>query len=119
MAFGLPGNPVSAFVAFENFVRPALGRMCGLENPDLPQVRGVLTRAMKQIPGRTAYLPAWVSWHDSGWTITPLQWRGSGDIIGFSRCNATVIFPSERESMAEGERAEALLLPDFFQRRRT
>ena len=47
MAFGLPGNPVSAFVAFENFVRPALGRMCGLENPDLPQVRGVLTRAMK------------------------------------------------------------------------
>ena len=118
LAFGLPGNPVSAFVAFENFVRPALGRLCGLEDPDLPRIRGALTRDMKQVPGRTAFLPAWVTLRREGWTVEPLRWRGSGDIIGFSRCNAAVIFPGERDSMSEGESVEAMLLPDFFQRHR-
>jgi molybdopterin molybdotransferase len=116
IAFGLPGNPVSSFVAFENFVRPALGRLCGLRHPDLPRVRGTLTRAMRQVPGRTAFLPAWVTMEGAGWTIEPLDWHGSGDIIGFSRCNATVIFPGVRDSMSAGETVDAMLLPDFFQR---
>ncbi len=118
LVFGLPGNPVSSFVAFENFVRPALGRLCGLANPDLPRIRGTLTRGMRQLPGRTAFLPAWVTLEKDTWTVDPVKWRGSGDIIGFARGNATVIFPGERASMDQGETVEAMLLPDFFQRRR-
>ncbi len=117
LAFGLPGNPVSTFVAFENFVRPALGRLCGLDHPELPRVRGRLQRDLKQQPGRTAFLPAWVTLGPDT-TIDPLKWRGSSDIIGFARANAAVIFPAEREFMAQGEIAEALLLPDFFPRQR-
>ncbi len=78
VAFGLPGNPVSAFVAFENFVRPALGRLCGLADPDLARIRGTLTRGMRQIPGRTAFLPAWVTLGQDSWVVEPLNWRGSG-----------------------------------------
>ncbi|HYK92265.1 MAG TPA: gephyrin-like molybdotransferase Glp [Acidobacteriota bacterium] len=116
LAFGLPGNPVSTFIAFENFVRPALGRLCGIARPELPRIHGALTRDMKQSPGRTAYLPAQVRMAQVGWEIEPLRWRGSADIIGFARANAAVIFPADRDSMKGGETAEALLLPDYFQR---
>ncbi len=118
LVFGLPGNPVSTFVSFENLVRPALGRMCGLAKPDLPRIRGSLLRDMKQKPGRTAFLPAWVTWAEDGWRIEPLRWKGSADIIGFSRANATVIFPGDRDGMRQGEYVEAMLLPDFAFRTR-
>jgi len=118
LVFGLPGNPVSTFVAFENFVRPALGRLCGWSEPDLPRVRGELLRDMKQAAGRTAFLPAWASMGPTGWTVEPLRWKGSADIIGFARANAVVVFPAERDFMAKGERVEAMLLPDFHSRQR-
>jgi molybdopterin molybdotransferase len=118
LVFGLPGNPVSTFISFENFVRPALGRLCGLRRPDLPRVRGELLRDMKQAPGRTAFLPAWAAMGPTGWTVAPLRWKGSADIIGFARANSAVIFPADRDSMAKGETVEAMLLPDFFARQR-
>jgi len=114
--FGLPGNPVSAFIAFENFVRPVLGRLRGFSRPDLPRIKGVLLRDMKQSPGRTAFLPARVRWESDGWKIEPLPWRGSADIIGFSRANAAVIFPADRTVMKSGEDAESMLFPDYLQR---
>jgi molybdopterin molybdotransferase len=118
IAFGLPGNPVSTFVAFENFVRPALGRLAGRRLPDLPRVRARLRGSMRQVAGRTAFLPAWLTLDSEGWAVEALRWRGSGDIIGFSRSNAMVIFPGEKDFMPEGETVEVLLLPDFFERRR-
>ena len=119
LVFGLPGNPVSTFISFENFVRPALGRLCGLARPDLPRFKGTLLREMKQTPGRTAFLPARVRWEVDGWKIDPLRLRGSADIIGFSRANAAVIFPADCSSMPCGGVAEIMLLPDFFQRLQT
>jgi molybdopterin molybdotransferase len=117
LVFGLPGNPVSSFVSFETFVRPALGRMCGLARPDLQCVEGELQRTMRQIPGRTAFLPAVASWERGGWQIDPQFWKGSGDIISFSRANALVVFPRDRDLMDRGAKVEALLLPDYFMRR--
>ena len=116
LVFGLPGNPVSSFVSFESFVRPALGRLCGLEKPELPRITGQLARTLKQTRGRTSCLPAVVVAEGSGWKIHPLPWKGSGDIIGFSQCNALVIFPGDRDLMTQGELADAVLLPDFFLR---
>jgi molybdopterin molybdotransferase len=118
LVFGLPGNPVSTFVAFENFVRPALGRLCGLRRPELPRVRGTSGGEIRQVPGRTAFLPAWASHQPGGWLIEPLGWRGSGDIIGFARANATVIVPADRAFVARGDEVEAMLLPDFASRTR-
>lgn len=118
LLFGLPGNPVSTFISFENFVRPALGRICGLSKPELQRVRGELRLDMRQTPGRTSFLPARVGLCGSGCIIEPLPWKGSADIIGFARANAAVVFPSERNFMAKGEIVEALLLPDYFTRQR-
>ncbi len=118
LVFGLPGNPVSALVTFECFVRPALGRMCGMKNPGLPIMRGELLADAKQTPGRTAFLPAWAFCQESGWKVEPLPWKNSADIIGFARANATFIFPRDLEFLHRGEIVELMLLPDFFARQR-
>ncbi len=118
LVFGLPGNPVSTFVAFENFVRPAIGRMCGLAAFELPRVRGELQADLKQSTGRESYLPARVSMDVDGWKISPLPWKGSADVIAFSRCNATAILPADRDHFSKGETIQAMLLPDYFSRTR-
>jgi molybdopterin molybdotransferase len=118
LVFGLPGNPISALITFECFVRPALGRLCGMKNPELPRMMGELLADMKQTPGRTAFLPAWVSWKEDGWKVEPLRWKSSADIIGFTNANATFIFPKNRDFLSRGEIVELMLLPDFFVRQR-
>jgi molybdopterin molybdotransferase len=118
LVFGLPGNPISALITFECFVRPALGRLCGMKHPELPRMMGELLADMKQTPGRTAFLPAWVTWQEDGWKVQPLQWKSSADIIGFTKANAAFIFPKNRDSLRRGEIVELMLLPDFFVRQR-
>jgi molybdopterin molybdotransferase len=118
LVFGLPGNPISALITFECFVRPVLGRLCGAANPELPRMKGELLADMRQSPGRTAFLPAWVAWQDDGWKVDPLRWKSSADIIGFTGANATFIFPKNRDLLRRGEIVEIMLLPDFFVRQR-
>jgi len=118
LVFGLPGNPISALVTFECFVRPVLGRLCGMRRPELPRVKGELLGDMKQSPGRMAFLPGWAFWEESGWKVQPLKWKSSADIIGFANANATFIFPKNRDFLKRGETVELMLLPDFFVRQR-
>ena len=56
LLFGLPGNPVSTFVTFELFVRPALRRLGGHPNPGRPVDRGVLMDATPKSAGRRAFV---------------------------------------------------------------
>jgi molybdopterin molybdotransferase len=58
LLFGLPGNPVSAFVTFELFVRPAIRLLAGRSDLLRPIERGVLTGATTKSAGRRAYLRA-------------------------------------------------------------
>lgn len=118
LVFGLPGNPISALVTFECFVRPVVGRLCGMKAPELPRMMGELLADMQQVPGRTAFLPGWASWADGGWKVEPLRWKSSADIIGFTRANVTYIFPKNRNFLKRGELVELMLLPDFFARQR-
>jgi molybdopterin molybdotransferase len=118
LIFGLPGNPISALITFECFVRPVLGRICGMKQPELPRMKGILLSDMEQTPGRTAFLPAWVAWDEDGWKVDPLLWKSSADLIGFTGANATFIFPKNRDVLRRGEIVEIMLLPDFFVRQR-
>jgi molybdopterin molybdotransferase len=58
LLFGLPGNPVSSFVTFELFVRPAIRRLAGLPETRLvrPADRAILLDAVSKSPGRRAFL---------------------------------------------------------------
>ncbi|MEJ2246228.1 MAG: molybdopterin molybdotransferase MoeA [Acidobacteriota bacterium] len=118
LIFGLPGNPISALVTFECFVRPALGSLCGMARPELHRMKGELLDDMRQSSGRMAFFPAWVFWDEGGLKVEPLRWKSSADIIGFTGANATFIFPRNRDHLKRGETVEVMLLPDFFFRQR-
>jgi len=118
LIFGLPGNPISALVTFECFVRPALSSLCGMAQPELHRMQGELLNDMQQSSGRMAFFPAWVFWDDGGLKVEPLRWKSSADIIGFTGANATFIFPRGKSQLKKGEIVEVMLLPDFFFRQR-
>ncbi len=56
LLFGLPGNPVSTFVTFELFVRPAIRALGGRRDLLRPVDRGVLIEDVRKAPGRRAFL---------------------------------------------------------------
>jgi molybdopterin molybdotransferase len=66
LLFGLPGNPVSSYVTFEIFVRPALRRLAGQTDLLRPSEPGILVERASKSPGRRAYLRVVVERRVSG-----------------------------------------------------
>jgi molybdopterin molybdotransferase len=110
LVFGLPGNPVSTLVCFELFVRPALLKIAGRQ-PFLPRFRRArLTAACKQQAERPIYHPAVLAEQGGEWQVTPLDWRGSGDLRTLVEANALVLLPAVERVAQPGETAEVLEL---------
>ena len=106
---GLPGNPVSAFVGFEVFVRPALERISGLEFVNRPRVRVRLAESLSS-DGRESYLRANVH-EENGILCAHLAGhQGSGNLLSIVQANALLIIPAGVKSLATGEDVDAWLL---------
>ena len=106
---GLPGNPVSAFVGFEVFVRPALEKLSGLGFVVRPRVRVRLAESLTS-DGRESYLRAIVS-EENGILCAHLAGhQGSGNLLSIVQANALLIIPAGVKSLATGEEVDALLL---------
>jgi len=87
--FGLPGNPVSAFVTFLQFVRPAILRMMGAANVDLPQVPAKLAVDLTNDGDRPHYIRGRLE-HE---TFTPAGRQESHALFGLSQANALLRIP--------------------------
>ena len=107
--FGLPGNPVSTFVAFELFVAPVLQSLQGLPGEKLSLVRGELRGKILEKSGRTALLPATVALESGHIRIRPVSWKGSADIFSLADANGLVVVPSECRELLPGQQVDALL----------
>jgi molybdopterin molybdotransferase len=94
LVFGLPGNPVSALVCFELFVRPALRRLAGHAEPGPFVVRATLAEDFVYRTDRPTYHPAVLEADDSGWRVRAVPWYGSPDLRGLTRANAFAVFPA-------------------------
>ena len=106
---GLPGNPVSAFVGFEVFVRPALERLSGLETISRPRVRVRLAESLSS-DGRESYLRAYVH-EENGILCAHLAGhQGSGNLLSIVQANALLIIPAGVKSLAAGKDVDAWLL---------
>jgi len=115
LVFGLPGNPVSAQVAFELFVGPALRRLQGAHVVQRPWVGVELLAPVRNRSGRRAHLPVRVRWEDGRLVARPVRSMGSGDLVAHARANALVVVDPERTEIAAGERADAVLVGRFME----
>jgi molybdopterin molybdotransferase len=116
LVFGLPGNPVSAQVTFDLFVRAALLRMQGARVVHRPILEVELLGRARNRSGRRAYLPAHLRIAEGRYRAELLASRGSADLVAHARANALVLLEAARTEAAPGEKAPALLLGNFLER---
>jgi len=112
LVFGLPGNPVSTIVAFEQFVRPAIRKISGHKQLERPRVHAVLGRALKKKPGRRWFAPAMTVHREDRWHTDAVDWHGSADLLAMTKANSFVIVPEELGVLEAGEMVEVQLLDE-------
>jgi molybdopterin molybdotransferase len=103
LVFGLPGNPVSSFVCFELFVRPAIKRLAGHSAAPAPLTQSQLLTDFRQRGDRPVYHPAELDLSVSPTTVAPVVWQGSADLLGLTRANALAYFPAGDRTYHAGE----------------
>jgi molybdopterin molybdotransferase len=108
--FGLPGNPVSSFVVFELFVRPALLQMGGASVTQRPRVPVQLVRGYRKQAGRAHYIRARVVRNGEHLIAHPHPKQGSAMLTSLIGCNALVELPAEATEIQPNTVQTAILL---------
>ncbi|MFC8584621.1 gephyrin-like molybdotransferase Glp [Streptomyces sp. NPDC057217] len=106
----LPGNPVSSYVSFELFVRPAIRALMGVEDLHRPRVRAVLDAdgPLRSPAGRRQFLRGV---YDRGTgAVTPVGGAGSHLIAALAHADCLIVVPEETEAVAPGAELEVVLL---------
>ncbi len=107
---GLPGNPVSAMVAFEEFARPAILRMLGRTDLAKPTVRAELEGPIINFDGRRVYARVRVTRRNGGYYANPTGPQGSNILTSMARANGLAICPEDLPRKEKGEMVEVKML---------
>jgi molybdenum cofactor synthesis domain-containing protein len=110
--FALPGNPVSSYVSFEVFVRPALRRMMGREPELRPTLTARLDSALSSPRGRAQVARAVASHTEEGWRADPVWGQASHFVADLARANAFVLVPAEVTRVEAGDEVALWLLDE-------
>lgn len=102
LVFGLPGNPVSALVGFELFVRPALLALQGLADPRPRFLPGRLGAPARRLPARDALLRARTRIEPEAVVLDPLTGQQSHMIARAATADALVLVPRGEGELAAG-----------------
>lgn len=113
-AFGLPGNPVSCMVCFEQFVRPSLLKMMGHVNIYRPMVEAILKEEIKKKPGRKHFIRSFVKFQDGRYIVTTTGDQGSGILKSMVAANGFLIFPEELSVLKAGDTVKVQLIDRTF-----
>jgi molybdopterin molybdotransferase len=108
--FGLPGNPVSSMVCFEEFVAPALRRMMGHARLHRRTITARLTHDLKHQPGRTEFVRVTLAKEGDGYTATSTGAQGSGMLLSMARADGLMVVPAGSTGLAAGEQVTVQLL---------
>ena len=106
---GLPGNPVSAFVGFEVFVRPTLERLNGRMDGGRLQVK-VRTAEEIESDGRESYLRAKIQVKNGIRSASLTGHQGSGNLLSLVQADALLIIPAGVKCVPAGSEVDAILL---------
>lgn len=105
--FGLPGNPVSVMVAFEQFVRPALLKMQGRKALQRVMVEATLDAPLRSPSGKVEFARAYVTPHWNGWRARLAGEQGSGRLSTMTRANALLVVAADVISVEAGQKLPA------------
>jgi molybdopterin molybdotransferase len=111
--FALPGNPVSSFVSFEVFVRPALQKMLGRTELQRPLTEAIVSSGWHSPGGRRQFMPATVdAGQDGTLRVRPATGGGSGShlVTRLSVATALAIVAEDVTDVREGDRLPVMLL---------
>jgi molybdopterin molybdotransferase len=112
--FGLPGNPVSSMVSFEQFVRPSLLKMMGHRQLFRPVIEAILKEDIRIEPGRRHFIRAFVSFESNHYFVTITGAQGSDILRSMVRANGLIAIPEDREIARAGEKVKVQLLDRNF-----
>ncbi|MET9472642.1 gephyrin-like molybdotransferase Glp [Streptomyces sp. NPDC002917] len=106
----LPGNPVSSYVSFELFVRPAIRTLMGLKDVTRPTVRATLKtdRTLTSPSGKRQFLRGTYDAEEG--TVTPVGGSGSHLIAALAQADALIVLPEDVTSAESGTVTEVILL---------
>lgn len=108
--FGLPGNPVSAIVSFEQFVRPALLKLMGHSRLNKPVIAARCERRIEKPADRVHLVRARV-WRRGGkYHASPLCAQGSGALASMVEADGLIIVPARKTTVRPGETVRVMML---------
>ncbi len=110
--FTLPGNPVSAYVSFEVFVRPVIRRMLGHQNIYRPVVRAVLAESLQSPAGKRQFARGSLSVEDGRYVVRPAGGQGSHMLGALAKSNALVVVPEDVTDLRAGSAVAVLRLDE-------
>ncbi len=110
---GLPGNPVSAMVATELFVRPALLKMQGFTEWPWPERRARLADPITRKDGRRHYLRVRLRETPDGWEASLTGDQGSGILYSLVQADGLAVIPEDVDHLPAGSEVRVLLLRDY------
>ena len=115
LVFALPGNPVSAMVTFEEFVRPALLRLAGHTRLFRPQLEAVLGETLRKSPGRMHFVRVRLARERGRVVARSTGNQSSGVLRSLCEAQGLLIFPAEARELREGDTASVQVLdPEFL-----
>jgi molybdopterin molybdotransferase/putative molybdopterin biosynthesis protein len=106
---GSPGYPVSAWVCFDQFIRPALAAMAGQPAPEREKIEVIPARSLVSKLGREEFLRVHLGRVGDQVVATPLK-RGAGTITSLTLADGLLRIPADSEGLQEGQAAVAELL---------
>lgn len=108
--FGLPGNPVSSMVCFEEFVLLALRSIMGHARLHRRTVGARLAHPVKMRPGRTEFVRVVLSRDEQGYVVTSTGNQSSGALLSMARADGLLVVPSDSNGLVAGETVVVQLL---------
>ena len=114
LVFGLPGNPVSTAVTFEEFVRPALRKLMGHRAVHRPMLRATITDRYKKKPGRLHFVRVTLERTAEGVLAHPTGNQSSGVLTSLIRGQGLAVIPLESEGVEAGTVLDVQVLDTTF-----
>jgi molybdopterin molybdotransferase len=112
--FGLPGNPVSSMISFEQFVRPSLLKMMGHRQLFRPVIEAILKEEIKKMIGRRYFIRGSVSFEKDQYFVTTTGEQGSGILRSMVKANGLIVIPEDQEIARAGDKVKVQLLDRNF-----